>query len=93
MFMIISLVCITERSFVSAVKSGSGKAYQYAKEDYSRRKEIHEERQAEKRRLREEQRVQGVNLAATDFSKTRISAGSPADIWGLWMPRRFLRRT
>ena len=50
-FMIISLVCITERSFVSAVKSGSGKAYQYAKEDYSRRKEIHEERQAEKRRL------------------------------------------
>ena len=68
-FMIISLVCITERSFVSAVKSGSGKAYQYAKEDYSRRKEIHEERQAEKRRLREEQRVQGVNLAATDFSK------------------------
>ena len=30
-FMIISLVCITEKSFVSAVKSGSGKAYRNAK--------------------------------------------------------------
>ena len=69
-FMIISLVCITEKSFVSAVKSGSGKAYRYAKEDYSRRKELHEERQEEKRRLREEQRVQGVDLAATDLSRT-----------------------
>lgn len=68
--MIISLVCITEKSFVSAVKSGSGKAYRYAKEDYSRRKELHEERQEEKRRLREEQRVQGVDLAATDLSRT-----------------------
>ena len=35
--MIICLVCITEKSFVSAVKKGSGKAYQYAREDYGRR--------------------------------------------------------
>ena len=82
-FMIISLVCITERSFVSAVKSGSGKAYQYAKEDYSRRKEIHEERQAEKRRLREEQRVQGVNLAATDFSKNPDFGGIAGGYMGV----------
>lgn len=73
--LIISLVCITERSFVSAVKRGSGKAYQYAKEDYGRRKEIREERQAEQRRLREEQRVQGVDLAATDFSKNADFGG------------------
>lgn len=82
-FMIISLVCITERSFVSAVKKGSGKAYQYAKEDYSRRKEIHEERQAEKRRLREEQRVQGVDLAATDLSKNPDFGGIAGGYMGV----------
>ena len=82
-FMIISLVCITEKSFVSAVKSGGGKAYQYAKEDYSRRKEIHEERQAEKRRLREEKRVEGVDLAATDFSKNPDFGGIAGGYMGV----------
>ena len=43
-FMILCLVCITERSFVMAVKKGSGKAYQYAREDHERRKEIRQER-------------------------------------------------
>mgnify|MGYP001634893912 FL=1 len=55
--LIICLVCITEKSFVSAVKTGGGKAYQYAREDYDRRKEIREER----RLLKEEQKVHGVN--------------------------------
>ena len=82
-FMIISLVCITEKSFVSAVKSGSGKAYQYAKEDYSRRKEIHEERQAERRRLREEKRVEGVDLAATDLSKNPDFGGIAGGYMGV----------
>lgn len=82
-FMIISLVCITEKSFVSAVKSGSGKAYRYAKEDYSRRKELHEERQEEKRRLREEQRVQGVDLAATDLSRTPDFGGIAGGYMGV----------
>lgn len=63
--LIICLVCITEKSFVSAVKKGSGKAYQYAREDYDRRKEIREER----RLLKEEQKVHGVNLGSTDLSK------------------------
>ena len=67
--MIICLVCITEKSFVSAVKKGSGKAYQYAREDYGRRKEIREEKKEERRLLREEQKVQGVNLNSTDLSK------------------------
>lgn len=66
---IISLVCITEKSFVSAIKRGSGKAYEYAREDYGRRKEIREEKKEEKRLLREEQRVQGVNLDSTDLSR------------------------
>ena len=63
--LIICLVCITEKSFVSAVKTGGGKAYQYAREDYDRRKEIREER----RLLKEEQKVHGVNLNSTDLSK------------------------
>ena len=67
---IISMVCITEKSFVSAVRRGSGKAYNLAKEDYGRRKELREEKREEKQRLRSEQKVQGVDLASTDLSKT-----------------------
>ncbi len=58
--LVICVVCITERSVVSAVKKGGGRAYQYAREDVDRRRVQHEER----RRLREEQRVRGVNLAS-----------------------------
>ncbi len=72
--MIISLVCITEKSFVSAVKSGSDKVYQHAKEDYDRHREIREIKKEEKRQLREEQRVQGVNLNSTDLTKDGVLA-------------------
>ncbi len=75
----ISLVCITERSFVSVVKRGSGKAYQYAKEDYGRRKEIREERREEKRLMREEQKVKGVNLSSTDLSANGDPMGPEAE--------------
>ncbi len=74
LFMIISLVCITEKSFVSAVKSGSDKVYQHAKEDYDRHKEIREIKKEEKRLIREEQRVQGVNLNSTDLTKDGVLA-------------------
>ena len=74
-FMILCLVCITERSFVMAVKKGSGKAYQYAREDHERRKEIRQEK--EERLLREEQRVQGVNLHSTDLSAGRPERFTP----------------
>ena len=62
--LIICIVYITEKSFVSLVKNQGDKAYQYAKEDYDRRMEIHAERAEERRRLREE-RVRGVDLDAT----------------------------
>ena len=62
---IICMVCITERSFVSAVKRGGDKAYQYAREDMDRRRELHAIREEERSRIREEQRVRGVNLNAT----------------------------
>lgn len=62
---IICMVCITEKSFVSVVKKGGDKAYQYAREDMDRRREIHARRSEERERLREEQRVRGVNLDAT----------------------------
>ena len=76
-FMILCLVCITERSFVMAVKKGSGKAYQYAREDHERRKEIRQEKKEEERLLREEQRAQGVNLHSTDLSAGRPERFTP----------------
>ncbi len=63
--LILCMVCITQRSFVKAVKRHSDVAYQHAREDMERRREIHAERQEERRRLREEQRVRGVNLSST----------------------------
>jgi S-DNA-T family DNA segregation ATPase FtsK/SpoIIIE len=66
--LIISGVCITEKSFVNVVKSGSGKAYRHAKENIDIRREIHAERQEERKRLREEQKLRGVNLDATNLS-------------------------
>ena len=71
---VICLVCITEKSFVSAVKKGSDKVYQHAKEDFDRQKEIREIKKEEKRQLREEQRVQGVNLNSTDLTKGTVIA-------------------
>ncbi|MFR1833005.1 MAG: DNA translocase FtsK 4TM domain-containing protein [Lachnospiraceae bacterium] len=62
--LIICVVCITEKSVVKAMKNGGDKAYHYAKEDIDRRREIHAERQ-EERRIRREQRVSGVDLNAT----------------------------
>lgn len=80
---IISLVCITEKSFVSFVKRGSGKAYEYAREDYGRRKELWEERREEKRVLREEKRAQSVDFEAIDLSRAdlvkRIAAQEAAE--------------
>ena len=45
----ICCVCVTEKSLVEAVKRSGGKAYQYAKEDVDRRREIYEERKEEKK--------------------------------------------
>ena len=68
LFLIISIVCITEKSFVSAVRKGGGRAYQHAREDYDRRRVIREEKKEERRILREEQKVSGVNLKSTDLA-------------------------
>ncbi len=73
--LVICIVCITERSVVSAVKRGGGRAYQYAKEDADRRRVVREEK---KRRLREEQKVRGVNLSST---KLEDISGEEADDW------------
>ena len=62
---IISVVCITEKSFVNIVKTGSGKAYRHAKENMDMHMEIHAERQELRRKLKEEQKLRGVNLDAT----------------------------
>ncbi len=66
---VICCVCVTERSLVAVVKRGGGRAYQYAKEDADRRKVRREEKREEKKRLREEQRVRGVNLSSTKLGQ------------------------
>ena len=73
---IISLVCITEKSFVGAVKKQSGAAYQHAREDMDRRRELHAELKEERKRLREEQKVRGVNLSSTDLSEKDAGAAA-----------------
>lgn len=63
--LIISAVCITEKSFVNIIKMGGGKAYRHARENVDLHLEIHAERQEERKRLKEEQKLRGVNLEAT----------------------------
>lgn len=67
--LIISLVCITEKSFLSFVERGSKRAYRYAKEDYDRRREVRDMKREESRALREEKRISGVNLQSTKISE------------------------
>lgn len=62
--LILSIVCITEKSLVSALRAGGGKAYHYAREDMDRRREEHQRRVQEQRRNASEQKVRGVNLDA-----------------------------
>ena len=63
--LVISAVCITEKSFVDIVKKGSGKAYRHARENVDMHMEIHAKRQEARRQLWEEQKIRGVNLEAT----------------------------
>ena len=70
--LIICMVCITGKSFVSFVQQGSDRAYQYAREDMDRRRELHAQRAEERRLLKEEQRVRGVNLEATALGEEGI---------------------
>ncbi len=76
--LVICIVCITEKSVVSVVKKGSGRAYQYAREDVERRHEIHQEKKEERRRLREEQKVRGVNLNSTKLEAPTGPEQEPA---------------
>lgn len=67
--LLISGVCITERSFVKVVKRGRDLAYQHTKENVERRRESYAEAAAEKRRLREEKKVRGVNFDSTKLEE------------------------
>ena len=74
--LIICGVCITEKSVVNAVKNGGDRAYQYAREDAVRRREEREERLEEKRRLREDNVVRGVDFGSIWIQKDKPSAES-----------------
>ena len=80
--LVICIVCITEKSVVKAVKNGGDKAYHYAREDMDRRREIRAERQEERRRMRDEQKVRGVDLGATkieDSSNLPLRTDAPVE--------------
>ena len=66
------MLCALRAFLVNFVKQGSGRAYEYAKEDMSRRREIHEEKKGRKRRLREEQRVRGVDLEGAKLTELPV---------------------
>ena len=69
--LIIALVLLTERSFLSGVKKGSRKVYDTAREDAARRREQKELRREEENRRRTDRKVEGVAL------DTRILPVSP----------------
>ncbi len=76
---IICAVLITERSFVKAVRSGSGAVYRHAKDDYARVREDYEDRKAQRQ---EEQKFRGVNIGSTkleDESEALLNEGAGTD--------------
>jgi len=68
----IGAVCITEKSLVGFVRKSSDRAYEYAKEDVSRRRIQHAERVEERKRLRAEQVVRGVDIAGTELKEETL---------------------
>lgn len=78
--LIISAVCITEKSFVNIIKMGGGKAYRRARENVDHHLEIHAERQEERKRLRKEQKLRGVNLDATKLDAMEETESFEEDI-------------
>ncbi len=58
--LIISMVLITERSFLGGVKKGSKKVYDTAKEDAVRYREHAQQRREERERMRMDRKVEGV---------------------------------
>ncbi len=60
--LIISLVLITERSFLGGVKKGSKKVYETAREDAARYREHAEQKKEERAKLRVEKKVEGVAI-------------------------------
>lgn len=60
--LIISMVLLTERSFLGGVKKGSRKVYDTAKEDAIRRREIKEQKREEREKRRMDKKVEGVSI-------------------------------
>lgn len=71
-FLAIGCVCITEKSLVGFVRKSSDRAYEYAKEDVSRRRIQHAEKVEERKRLRAEQIVRGVDIAGAELKEETL---------------------
>ena len=63
--MVICIVVITERSILGGVKKGSAKAYDRAREDVKRRKEVAAVKKAERDQMRMDHQVSGVSFNTT----------------------------
>ncbi|MDQ0152481.1 S-DNA-T family DNA segregation ATPase FtsK/SpoIIIE [Moryella indoligenes] len=75
LLLIFLVVIITERSFVNALRQGSGRAYRHAQEDLERYREDRRLRAEERRRYLEERRERDIDLEATDFSRLAAEEG------------------
>lgn len=82
--LIISLVLLTERSFLSSVTRGSRKVYDTAREDAARRREVKESRREEQIRRRTDRKVEGVAL---DTKIVPVSSRRSDNISELKLPK------
>ena len=83
--LIISLVLLTERSFLNSVTRGSRKVYHTAREDAARRREVKESRREEEQsRRRTDRKVEGVAL---DTKIVPVSSRRSDNISELKLPK------
>ncbi len=82
--LIISLVLLTERSFLKSVTKGSRKVYDTAREDAARRREIKESRKEEQAQRRIDRKVEGVAL---DTKIVPVSSRRSDNISELKLPK------
>lgn len=83
--LIISLVLLTERSFLNSVTRGSKKVYHTAREDAARRREVKESRREEEQsRRRTDRKVEGVAL---DTKIVPVSSRRSDNISELKLPK------
>lgn len=78
--LIISLVLLTERSFLGGVKKGSRKVYDSAREDAARRREIKEQKKEERQKRRMDRKVEGVSIDTKVVSIDQMDSDNVSEL-------------